>query len=185
MTEETFTALTIAGAYSIELQRFADERGAFLESWRDESYAETLNNPPFVQQNLSYSTCRVLRGLHYQVGMAQAQLVTIVKGRVVDVIVDLRKTSKTFGSVEMLELCDGQPKQIYMPPGVAHGFQVVSEDAILHYMCSRYYDSSAERGLNWRDPSLKIKWPLREPIISDRDNFFPFLADISRDDLPE
>jgi len=181
----TVEPLPIAGAFVITLRRFADGRGAFLESWRENGYAEALAAPTFVQDNLSYSGPGVVRGLHYQAFEAQAQLVTIVKGQAVDVLVDLRRGSPTFRKTAMINLDADQPVQIYMPPGIAHGFQVTGAEAILHYKCSRYYNAASERGLYWNDPVLGLDWPLSNPIISERDAAYPYLADIRDGDLPD
>lgn len=184
MNCKNFTSLAIHGAYVIDLNRFIDNRGSFMENWRSSDYENSLGCKPMVQQNLSYSTSNVLRGMHYQVNNPQSQIVTIIKGKVLDVIIDLRKSSSTFGHAITLELDEIKPRQIYMPPGIAHGFQVLGNEAVLHYMCSRYYDQTNECGVRWDDPDLAIEWPIKNPNISDRDNKFPLLTNILPDDLP-
>ena len=138
----------------------------------------------FSTASLSYSMRNVVRGLHYQVGDPQGQMVTIVMGAVLDVLVDLRRGSPTFEKTVSVHLDADTPTQIYMPPGVAHGFCVLSDLAILHYKCTRVYDQSVERGLIWDDPDLAIDWPIAVPVISARDAAFPRLRDIAPDDLP-
>jgi len=178
-------ALSIPGAYLVTPHLYRDARGWFYESWRENACAAIGIKPPLVQDNLSCSKANVVRGLHYQARDAQGQMVTIVAGRVHDVIVDLRRGSPTFGKHEAIVLDEATPRQIYMPPGVAHGFIVLSERAILHYKCSRYYNPETERGLRWNDPGLGISWPMADPILSPRDAAYPQLSDISADDLPQ
>lgn len=131
-------ALAVNGAFTIAIEQHKDLRGRFFECWRSAPYSEQLRSCPFVQANLSCSPGSVVRGLHYQVRSPQAQLVTVVRGVVYDVMVDLRRSSDTFGRVVEVELDSETPMQVYMPPGVAHGFQVLSDEAILHYMCTRF-----------------------------------------------
>jgi dTDP-4-dehydrorhamnose 3,5-epimerase len=177
--------LSISGAFLAEPSCFRDERGWFFESWRDSGYAAAGVSEPFVQDNVSCSSRNVLRGLHYQASDAQGQLVTIVSGRVFDVIVDLRRSSPTFGKHESIVLEDTSPRQLYMPAGVAHGFCVISDVAILNYKCTKYYKAAMERGVRWSDPDLAIQWPVVEPLLSPRDKTYPLLREISRCDLPE
>jgi dTDP-4-dehydrorhamnose 3,5-epimerase len=177
--------LSIPGAFLVELVRFSDERGSFIESWRESDYAAALATEPFVQDNISCSRAGVLRGLHYQASDAQGQMVTIVAGRVFDVLVDLRRSSPTFGKHEGLMLDEASPRQLYMPAGVAHGFYVLSPVAILHYKCTKYYNAATERGVRWNDPDLAIKWPSTSPTLSPRDAGYPLLRDLAACDLPE
>jgi len=161
-----------------------DQRGAFLESWRESIYREAGIGLPFVQDNLSYSKKGVLRGLHFQKKHPQGQLVTIVSGIVYDVCLDIRKGSPTFGRWFGAELNADAPRQIYMPPGFAHGFCVLSDEAILHYKCTETYHHNDEGGIHWNDPDLAISWPLEKPFVSDRDDAFPRLKMLADDDLP-
>lgn len=178
-----FQPLGIIGAFVVRPRVFSDDRGFFYESWRSSLYAFS-GDAPFVQDNLSLSSAGVLRGLHYQVGAPQGQLVTIVRGQVRDVIVDLRRGSPTFRQWEALALDAANPTQIFMPSGVAHGFHVLSGDAILHYKCTREYDPDTERGIRWNDPEIGIVWNAPDPRLSRRDAGFPYLADVGVDELP-
>ena len=177
--------LSIPGALLIEPARFRDERGWFFESWRENDYAAAGMTEPFVQDNFSSSRAGVVRGLHYQADDAQGQIVTIIAGRVFDVLVDLRRSSPAFGKHEGIMLDETAPRQLYMPAGVAHGFCVCSPVAILHYKCTKYYNSATERGVRWNDPDLAIEWPSTTPILSSRDAGYPLLQDIPNCDLPE
>lgn len=177
--------LSIPGAFLVEPVRFSDERGWFFEGWRESDYAAAGVTEPFVQDNFSCSQAGVVRGLHYQANDAQGQMVTIVAGLVFDVLVDLRRSSPTFGKHEAFMLDETSPRQLYMPAGVAHGFCVISRVAILHYKCTKYYDSATERGVRWNDPDLAIEWPSTAAILSPRDAGYPLLRDIPDYDLPE
>lgn len=168
----------------IELRRFADERGSFAEAYRRDQYEALGMHQPFVQDNLSRSVRGVLRGVHFQVRRPQAQLVTIVRGRVFDVAVDLRPQSPTFGKWFGTELSDESACQVYMAPGFGHGFCVLSDVADLHYRVSRYYDPDDEAGLVWNDPDVGIRWPIEPTNISRRDASHPRLRSIPRDRLP-
>ncbi len=174
----------LPGVLLIEPQCFRDERGFFLETFAKPRYREAGITDDFVQENHSRSSKGILRGLHFQVRHPQAQLVTVMRGRVFDVAVDLRRGSKTFGRWFGAELTDEGPCQMYMAPGFAHGFCVLSDTADLHYMVSRIYDHSDEGGLLWSDPAIGVRWPLAQPIVSQRDGSYPRLADIARDRLP-
>jgi dTDP-4-dehydrorhamnose 3,5-epimerase len=180
----SFKGLSIAGAFLAKPCRFGDERGWLFESWRQSDYTVAGVDEPFVQDNLSCSQKSVLRGLHYQADEAQGQMVTIVSGRVLDVVVDLRRGSATFGKHEAFVLDDSAPTQIYMPAGVAHGFCVLSDLAVLHYKCTKYYNAETERGVRWNDPDLAITWPSISPILSLRDAAYPLLRDIPESDFP-
>lgn len=180
-----FVPLSIPGAFLVEPVHFSDERGWFFESWRENDYAAAGVTEPFVQDNFSCSRAGVVRGLHYQADDPQGQMVTIVAGRVFDVLVDLRRSSPTFGKHEVFTLDETSPRQLYMPAGVAHGFCVFSPVAILHYKCTKYYNSVTERGVCWNDPDLAVDWPSTSPILSARDANYPLLRDIPGCDLPE
>lgn len=180
----SFVGLSIPGAFCGAPEMFADNRGCFLETWRETDYAKAGTDGAFVQDSLSYSRLNVLRGMHYQIGDPQGQMVTVVKGRVLDVIADLRRGSPMFLKTEMVEIDSERLKQIYMPPGVAHGFLVLSEEAILHYKATRYYQPAIQRGIRWDDPDLAISWPVDKPILSDRDAAFPLLRDLDEGDFP-
>jgi dTDP-4-dehydrorhamnose 3,5-epimerase len=174
----------LAGLLLIEPRCFHDERGFFLETHQDARYRSAGIPDTFVQDNHSRSRRGVLRGLHFQVRRPQAQLVTIVRGRVFDVVVDLRTGSPTFGRWFGIELSDDRPRQVYMPPGFAHGFCVLSDWADLHYKVSRRYDPDDAGGLRWNDPDVGIAWPIEAPIVTPRDAAYPVLRDLNATRLP-
>lgn len=172
------------GLFIVEAQCFRDERGFFLEAYQEERYRGFGIMEKFVQQNHSRSAAKVLRGLHYQVKRPQAQIVTVMRGRIFDVAVDLRRGSATFGKYFGVELSDEESRQLYMAPGFAHGFCVLSDWADIHYNVSRYYDHSDEGGLLWNDPDIGIRWPIDRPNLSIRDVAYPRLKDLGHDRLP-
>lgn len=178
------TRTPLDGLLVIEPACYADERGFFLETFQDARYRDAGIVEPFVQDNQSRSVHGVLRGMHFQVQRPQSQLVTVIRGRVFDVGVDLRPGSPTFGLWFGAELSDAGPRQIYMAPGFAHGFCVLSDWADLHYKVSRRYDAGDEGGLRWNDPDLGIEWPLPSPRVTARDAAFPLLRELDRDRLP-
>ena len=157
---------TLCEVVIIEPKIIRDHRGFFLEIYRENTYRESGIPDRFVQDNYSYSTKHVLRGLHYQLGKPQGKLVWAAQGEIFDVAVDIRKGSPTFGKWEGQWLSDENQRQLYIPPGFAHGFCVTSEYAVVIYKCTRYYAPKEERGVRWDDPRLAIGWPLREPIMS-------------------
>jgi dTDP-4-dehydrorhamnose 3,5-epimerase len=174
----------LAGLLLIEPRCFRDERGFFLESYQVARYRDAGIMDTFVQDNHSRSMKGALRGLHFQVKRPQSQLVTVMRGRIFDVAVDLRQPSPTFGRWFGAELSEDGPRQIYMAPGFAHGFCVLSDFADLHYKVSRIYDHADEGGLLWNDPEIGIRWPIEAPVISKRDGAYPRLRDLDRQRLP-
>jgi dTDP-4-dehydrorhamnose 3,5-epimerase len=178
------TKTKIEGVIVIEPVVHNDHRGFFLETYHTEKYA-SLKAAPFVQDNHSRSVKGVIRGLHYQVRNYQAQLLTVLSGRVFDVVVDVRRDSKTFGKWLSFDLREDGVRQIYMAPGIAHGFCVLSDVADLHYKCTQLYDGSTEGGLLWNDPKVGITWPITNPIISPRDAAFRKLEEIPESDIPK
>lgn len=174
----------LEGFLVIELKRFGDARGFFLESYHQARYREAGISDTFVQDNHSRSMKGVLRGMHFTIRKPQAQIVTVMRGRIYDVGVDLRSGSPTFGQWVGAELRDDGSCQIYMAPGFAHGFCVLSEFADLHYKCSEFYDHDDEGGLLWNDTQVAIQWPLSAPAINSRDAGFPRLRDLSAEKLP-
>lgn len=149
---------------------FGDERGFFLESYNQKLFNEALNSPiTFVQDNHSRSTKNVLRGLHYQIENPQGKLVRVTQGEVFDVAVDLRKHSKTFGQSIGVILSAGNKNILWVPPGFAHGFLVLSDTADFLYKTTDFYNPKAERCVIWNDPVLNIKWPVKDPILSAKD----------------
>ncbi|MCL6293426.1 dTDP-4-dehydrorhamnose 3,5-epimerase [Jejuia spongiicola] len=171
------TETKIRGCFIFEPKVFNDKRGYFLESYNKEIFKDIIGNDiKFVQDNESFSSRGVLRGLHYQKGEhAQAKLVRVVKGKVLDVVVDLRKESPTFGEHVTVELTEENKKQLYVPRGFAHGFVVLSDTAIFSYKCDNFYNKESERGIIYNDKDLKIDWRLDEEdiIISEKDKLSP------------
>ncbi|MGZ3945414.1 MAG: dTDP-4-dehydrorhamnose 3,5-epimerase [Mucilaginibacter sp.] len=165
----------------LEPKIIGDERGYFLESFNQRTFADlTGSNTVFVQDNQSYSKKGVLRGLHSQKGdSAQAKLVRVVKGEVLDVAVDVRKGSETYGQYFSIRLSEKNNLQLFVPRGFLHGFVVLSDDAIFQYKCDNYYDKSAEAGIHYADPQLAIDWilPHDQLIVSDKDIILPNLAE--------
>ena len=160
----------IPGLIIIKPNVFEDERGFFLETWKHNSYSKIGINETFVQDNWSRSRKNVLRGLHYQMNQPQGKLVSVRRGIVFDVAVDIRKDSQTFGKWYGIELSDSNKLQMYIPPGVAHGFCVISDIADFVYKCTETYKHQDEGGILWKDEELGIDWPIRKPIISKKDS---------------
>ncbi len=164
---------------------FADERGSFMELFQEERYREALGlkaDEHFVQDNFSVSKKGTLRGLHYQAPpMAQGKLVSVLRGRVIDVAVDIRFGSPTFGRYVMVELSGENHKQLWIPQGFAHGFFVLENDTFFTYKCTNVYSKEHDRGVLWNDPSLSIDWGEGEPIISEKDQKHPLLKDIAKE----
>ena len=173
------TKTKLEGCVIIEPKVFQDNRGYFFESFNQESFDKTNNSKTlFVQDNESFSSKGVLRGLHYQIGQyAQAKLVRVAQGEVLDVAVDIRLKSKTFGQYVSVVLSEKNKKQLFVPRGFAHGFVVLSETAIFSYKCDNYYNKQSERGIIYDDPRLNIDWKLtnEEFILSDKDLLLPNL----------
>lgn len=174
----------LSGVLVIEPRCFRDERGFFLENFHAQRYREAGILDDFVQDNHSRSVKGVLRGLHFTVKHPQAQIVTVMRGHIFDVAVDLRHGSPTFGGWFGAELSEDGPRQLYMSAGFAHGFCVLSEMADLHYKVSQFYDPADDGGLLWNDPGIGIKWPVKAPLVSSRDAAHPMLRDLNRDQLP-
>ncbi len=167
-----------------KMSRFGDERGYFSELWHEMSYSDDGLPAVFRQDNMSYSTQGVLRGLHFQNPNGQGKLLSVLKGEVVDVIVDLRRGSPTFGQWERYTLSFENCLQLYVPPGFAHGFCVTGEDVLFHYKCSELYDPSSEHTLAWDDPDVGVEWPLENPTVSDKDQSGTRLKDFPEESLP-
>ncbi len=172
----------IHGMYLHSCTVFSDERGQFFETFKTEQHSSLWSQVDFVQDNYSTSVHNVLRGLHYQFRQPQAQLVSVLRGSVFDVVVDVRVGSPTFGQWFGATLEQGD--QIYMPAGVAHGFLVVGATADLHYRVTEPYRPENEAGIRWDDPNLDVAWPRRDVIISDRDAQFPLWNEVPAERLP-
>ena len=169
----------IDGVVIIEPKVFGDERGYFFESFSEEWFRENVCDTQFVQDNESKSKYGVLRGLHFQkTPFAQAKLVRVVKGRVLDVAVDIRKDSPTFGKHVAVELSEENKRQFFIPRGFAHGFVVLSDEAVFQYKCDNYYAPQSEGGIIWNDPELNIDWQIPEEdiILSEKDKRNSLLA---------
>jgi dTDP-4-dehydrorhamnose 3,5-epimerase len=166
---------------------YEDHRGFFMESYNKRRFAKLGIDSDFVQDNHSRSTRGVLRGLHYQLGHAQAKLVRVTRGRVFDVVADIRRNSPTFARWFGVELSEENRLCLFAAEGFAHGYLVLSETAEFQYKCSDFYSAADERGLPWDDSKLGIEWPLGDivPILSDRDSRWNPLADTPENDLPE
>jgi dTDP-4-dehydrorhamnose 3,5-epimerase len=175
---------SLPGVTVIEPRIFGDARGYFLETWNQERYAESGVPRTFVQDNASFSARGVLRGLHFQHPRGQGKLVTVLEGEVFDVAVDIRVGSPTFGQSVAVVLSGESKRQIYIPPGFAHGFCVTSEHALFMYKCSDIYSPETEGGIIWSDPDLDIEWPVEQPALSPKDEKYPRLRDIDRNRLP-
>ncbi len=175
--------IDIAGALIITPDVFTDERGYFFESFQEERYQEILGaSARFVQDNVSRSRQHVLRGLHYQAPpFAQAKLVSVLEGRVLDVAVDIRFGSPTFGQHVSVELSDDNHRQFFIPEGCAHGFVVLSETALFSYKCTNVYSKEHDRGIMWNDQALGIEWGVATPIVSEKDRQHPLLAEIPQE----
>ena len=165
------TPTTLPGLLILEPKVFGDSRGFFMESFNARTFRELTGlDVDFVQDNHSRSAKGVLRGLHYQIQQAQGKLVRVVRGSVFDVAVDLRKSSPTFGKWEGVELSEENQRQLWIPPGFAHGFLVTSESADFLYKTTDYYAPEHERSLLWNDPAVGVEWPLAgEPLLSAKD----------------
>lgn len=171
----------LEGALIIEPQVFGDGRGFFYESYQKERYREIGITRELVQDNVSSSVKGVIRGLHIQRGSdAQGKLIYVLKGVIMDVIVDCRKDSPTFGKYFSVELSDANKKQLWIPRGFAHGFEALSSEVLFTYKCDNYYNPKAEVGIIYNDPDIGIKWKTENPILSEKD-----LKNISFKDFTE
>lgn len=168
----------------IEPKVFPDARGYFLETWSQSRYAAAGIDVAFVQDNLSCSARGTLRGLHLQNPYSQGKLVYVIEGEVYDVAVDVRVGSPRFGRWTAVSLSGENKRQLYIPPGFAHGFCVVSERAVFAYKCTVPYHPEAEVGIAWNDPRLSVDWPIGDPLISAKDARHPPLSELSQDRLP-
>ncbi|NOJ77030.1 dTDP-4-dehydrorhamnose 3,5-epimerase [Myxococcus xanthus] len=171
------TPLEIPDVLLLEPKVFGDDRGFFMEMFHAARYAAAGIPGPFVQDNYSRSAKGTLRGLHFQEPQAQGKLVQVLAGAVYDVAVDVRRGSSTFGQWVAVELSSDNRRQLWVPPGFAHGFCVVSDSADFHYKCTALYAPETERSVVWNDPDLAIPWPVSEPRLSPKDAQAPRLRD--------
>ena len=170
----------IGGVFVIEPKVFSDARGYFMEAWKQAEFNEHVGRVDFIQDNESKSSYGVLRGLHYQKGsLSQANIVRVIKGKVLDVAVDIRQSSPTFGKHVMVELSEDNKRQFFIPRGFAHGFLVLSEEAVFTYKVDNPYAPQAEAGIRWNDPALGIEWPIdpAQVLTSEKDLKQPLLKD--------
>ena len=170
----------IKGVFVIEPKVFNDARGYFMEAWKKEEFEAHVGKVDFLQDNESKSSYGVLRGLHYQKGASsQAKLVRVIKGKVLDVAVDIRRSSPTFGRHVMVELSEDNKRQFFIPRGFAHGFLVLSDEAIFTYKVDNPYAPQQDAGIRWNDPDLAIEWPIdpKEVLTSEKDLKQPLLKD--------
>ena len=176
----TFVATEIPGVVLVEPKIHGDERGFFLETYHTERYREAGIAAAFVQDNHSYSRRGILRGLHGQSPHAQGKLVRVIEGEIYDVAVDVRRGSPTYGRWVGFQLSAKNYRQLYVPPGLVHGFCVTSEGAQVEYKCTEFYHPEAEFSVAWNDPELGIDWPVRDPILSGKDRSAPRLRDVQQ-----
>lgn len=162
-----------------------DARGAFHEAWQLARYRDAGLPEHWVQDNVSRSRGGVLRGLHFQHPRPQAKLITVLAGEILDVAVDVRRGSPTFGEAVTVALSAQRVEQLFVPAGFAHGFLVTSDEAVVHYKCTDYYVPECEQTIAWNDPSLGIDWPILAPLLSVRDAAGAPLADLAAESLPE
>ena len=179
-----FTETKLKGCFILEPNVIGDERGYFIESFNELTFAKGIGQEVhFVQDNQSFSSKGVLRGLHYQIGEhAQAKLVRVLQGKVLDVAVDIRPNSSTFGQYESIILSAENQKQFFVPRGFAHGFLVLSETATFFYKCDNFYNKESEGGIIYNDPNLKIDWNFQESelLISEKDKVLPTLENAKK-----
>ena len=174
----------LPGLVVVEPRLFPDDRGSFFETWVEQRYKDAGIAPRFVQDNVSRSRRGVIRGLHFQHPGGQGKLVSVLNGAAWDVAVDLRRGSPTFGQWTAEELTADNRRQLWIPPGFAHGFQALADDTVMLYKCSDYYQPNCERTVRFDDPALAIGWPLKERIVSAKDAAGLLLADMPKDHLP-
>ena len=172
----TFKSLKIADVILVEPKVFPDDRGYFMETFKASDFKNANLSTHFVQDNFSFSKKDVIRGLHYQKEpKAQGKLVTVFKGTVWDVAVDIRRQSPTFLQWVAAELNDKNHAMLYIPPGFAHGFVSLTEDVLLLYKCTNEYDPQSDAGICWNDPDIAIPWPVQKPILSEKDRQLPLI----------
>lgn len=174
-----FRPLRLPGTYAIELRPIYDERGYFLRVYDRQAFYENDLDPDWKQENQSFSKHPgIIRGLHYQAPPhAEAKLVRVSMGRILDVFVDLRTDSPTFGQWDSIELSDQNFRMVFIPKGFAHGFCTLTAETLVHYRVDAKYAPHAEGGIRWNDETLNIEWPIDDPILSDRDKALPYLSD--------
>jgi dTDP-4-dehydrorhamnose 3,5-epimerase len=175
----------LKGLLIIEPVVYTDSRGHFVETYQDLRYREMGVADNFVQDNLAFSHKDVLRGLHFQIKSPQAKLIQAISGEIYDVAVDVRPGSATFGQWFSVQLSAQNRRQLLVPAGFAHGYCVLTETATVIYKCSDYYHPEDEGGVLWSDPAIGIDWPVRRPVVSDKDEGLPLLETLGPEQLPQ
>ncbi len=174
----------LPSCFVIEPVIFEDERGFFFENWNSERFEQHGLPTKFMQSNVSSSVKNVVRGLHYQWPRPQGKLVSVLRGEVLDVAVDIRRGSPTFGKWEGVILSEANKRQFWIPEGFAHGFAVLSDMAVFSYLCTDVYVKEADAGVRWNDSAIGVEWQIDSPLLSEKDTHAPLLADIAEDRLP-
>lgn len=169
----------------VTLEKHHDPRGVFFEVHHEGRYSKVLNSQPFLQSNIFQTKPNTLRGLHYQLKSPQAKLITVLEGEVIDVALDIRRNSPTFGEYTLQRLCASEGRQMYIPAGFAHGIAAIAGPALVLYQCSALYDPNDSYGIAYNDPDLAIPWPLKAPIVSEVDAGYPTLAEQPLELLPQ
>ena len=176
----SFKETTIKDLILIEYGRFQDSRGYFMERYRASEFAEAGITKTFVQDNFSVSKKNVIRGLHFQKKpFGQGKLVSVIKGSIFDVAVDIRKDSETFGKWVGIELSESNNRALWVPEGFAHGFAALEENTVIYYKTTNYYSKEHESGIIWNDKDIMIEWPLENPILSEKDRMLPHLSELT------
>jgi dTDP-4-dehydrorhamnose 3,5-epimerase len=179
-----FTKTALPDVFLIEPDVFKDDRGFFMETYHQRKYAEGGIGQVFIQDNYSHSRYGILRGLHYQLKNAQGKLILVITGEIFDIVVDIRLGSPKFGQWLGTYLSAENRRQIFVPEGFAHGFIVLSDSVDVIYKCTDFYNPGDEYGIFWADPTIGIDWPIRNPILSDKDSKNPKLSEIPEELLP-
>ncbi len=179
------TETKLPGVLILEPDVYPDDRGYFLETWNSNRYRQAGIPGSFVQDNISFSKKGILRGLHFQYPQSQGKLIQVLSGEVMDVVVDIRAGSPTYGQWFGEALSESNHKQMYVPPGFAHGYCVTSETALFSYKCTDYYNPATEHGIIWNDPDIGIEWPIEQPALSPKDKTYPRLKDLEPENLPQ
>lgn len=174
----------LAGVVRIEPQVIGDTRGIFFETWQANRYQKSDIPGPFVQSNFAQSQRGVVRGIHYQLKCQQGKLIWVTRGEIFDVVLDIRVGSPTFGQWIGEVLSEKNHWQLYIPPGFAHGYGVVSEIADVNYLCTDFYTPNDEYGIRWDDKTLDIPWPVSIPTVSEKDQALPYFSEIPKTNLP-
>ena len=175
----------LTGVLILEPKVFSDDRGYFLETWNNTRYEQAGIPGPFVQDNISFSKKGILRGLHFQYPQSQGKLIQVLSGEVVDIVVDIRAGSPTYGQWIGEILSESNHRQIYVPQGFAHGYCVTSEAALFSYKCTDFYNPATEHGIIWNDPDIEIEWPTSQPELSAKDAVYPRHKDLRPESLPQ